>query len=74
MFELFDRDGSGTITIGEFKSVLDSFNVGFTVDEIGDLVNELDEQDNGTLSEEEFEEFLEKHKYLFERGSLPPLS
>ena len=39
MFELFDIDKSGDITLGEFKEVIDNFNVGFTVDEIGCLVN-----------------------------------
>jgi Ca2+-binding EF-hand superfamily protein len=74
MFALFDTDKSGEITIGEFKSVLDAFNVGFTVDEIGDLVNELDEQDNGTIGEEEFVELLKKKKkYLFKKMEMPPL-
>ena len=73
MFHQFDQDGSGEITMGEFKSLLDAFNVGFTVDEIGDLVNELDEQDNGTIGEHEFLELLEKHRHLFHRDELPPL-
>jgi Ca2+-binding EF-hand superfamily protein len=73
MFALFDTDKSGEITIGEFKSLLDAFNVGFTVDEIGDLVNELDEQNNGTIGEEEFVELLEKHGHLFKKMEMPPL-
>jgi Ca2+-binding EF-hand superfamily protein len=73
MFEQFDQDGSGEITMGEFKQVVDAFNVGFTIDEIGDLVNELDEQDNGTITEHEFLELLKKHKHLFQRIKLPAL-
>lgn len=73
MFALFDTDKSGEITIGEFKSVLDAFNVGFTVDEIGDLVNELDEQNDGTIGEEEFVKLLEKHGHLFKKMEMPPL-
>jgi Ca2+-binding EF-hand superfamily protein len=73
MFALFDTDKSGEITIGEFKSLLDAFNVGFTVDEIGELVNELDEQNNGTIGEEEFVELLEKHEHLFKKMETPQL-
>jgi Ca2+-binding EF-hand superfamily protein len=72
MFQQFDQDQSGEITLGEFKAVMDAFNVGFTVDEIGDLVNELDEQDNGTIGEHEFLELLETHHHLFQQNKLPP--
>jgi len=73
MFQQFDTDKSGEITLGEFKDVLEAFNVGFTVDEIGDIVNELDEQNNGSIHAHEFHELLEKHKYLFEDSPLPVL-
>lgn len=73
LFEQIDADGSGEITLSEFKNVVDSFNVGFSVDEIGNLVNELDEQDNGTIGEHEFVELLEKHDHLFEKIKLPKL-
>ena len=73
MFEMFDQDGSGEITIGEVKQVLDAFQVGFTVDEVGDLVNELDEGDNGSVGKHEFHELLVKHKHLFEKWELPKL-
>ena len=73
LFEQIDGDGSGEITLSEFKNVVDSFNVGFSVDEIGNLVNELDEQDNGTIGEHEFVELLEKHDHLFEKIKLPNL-
>jgi hypothetical protein len=73
MFQQFDSDKSGEITLGEFKAVLEAFNVGFTVDEIGDIVNELDEGNNGTIHEHEFHELLEKHKYLFDDKDMPSL-
>ncbi|CAB9508822.1 Troponin C, isoform 1 [Seminavis robusta] len=73
MFRQIDADGSGEISMSEFKQVLDSFNVGFTVDEIGELINELDEDDNGTIGEEEFVKLLEKHRLLFEKIPLPKL-
>ncbi|CAB9510770.1 Troponin C, isoform 1 [Seminavis robusta] len=73
MFHLIDADGNGQITLGEFKDVVDHFNVGFTVDDIGDLVNELDEEDNGMVGEHEFLKLLEKHRLLFEHVELPKL-
>lgn len=73
LYHQFDRDDSGQITLGEFKEVMDAFNVGFTVNEIGHLVNELDEQDNGMVGEHEFFALLEKHNHLFESHPLPKL-
>ena len=61
LFGMFDRDHSGEITIGEFKAKLDALQMGFSVDEIGAIVNELDRDRNGTVSEEEFEELLKKY-------------
>lgn len=73
IYHRFDRDDSGQITLGEFKDVLDAFNVGFTVNEIGHLVNELDEHGDGQVGEHEFFEVLKKHRHLFENYELPPL-
>ena len=73
MFHQFDQDGSGEITMGEFKSIMDTFNVGFTVDEIGELVNELDEQDDGTIGEHEFLHLLMKNRRMFQKEELPTL-
>jgi Ca2+-binding EF-hand superfamily protein len=61
LFGIFDSDNTGDITIAEFKDKLDSLNVGFTVDEIGAIVNELDEDNSGTISQHEFAHLL--HKY-----------
>lgn len=73
MFVQFDQDGSGQITLGEFKNALEAFNVGYTVDEIGDLANELDEQNDGFIGEHEFFQLLEKHKHLFQQVEFPSL-
>ncbi|KAL7559193.1 hypothetical protein ACA910_013200 [Epithemia clementina (nom. ined.)] len=61
LFGMFDHDNSGEITIGEFKAKLDALQMGFSVDETGAIVNELDRDRNGTVSEEEFEELLKKY-------------
>ncbi|CAJ1942770.1 unnamed protein product [Cylindrotheca closterium] len=73
MYHQFDRDNSGQITLEEFQRMLEAFNVGFTVNEIGDLVNELDEQNDGTVGEHEFAELFESRDYLFVPRSLPSL-
>lgn len=73
IFEQFDRDGSGEITLSEFKSILESFNVGFSIDELGKLVNEIDEDNTGSIGEHEFVGLLQKHRHLFEKYRLPEL-
>lgn len=61
IFGIFDQDNNGEITIGEFKTKLDALHMGFSVDEIGAIINELDRDRNGTVSEEEFEALLKKY-------------
>ena len=61
LFRLFDDDDSGNLTIGEFKQRLDAINIGFTVDDIGAIVNELDSDGNGTIGPEEFASMIQKH-------------
>jgi len=60
LFQMFDENGSGTITIGEFKQTLDAFNVGFSIDEVGEIVKALDENGDVKIGLEEFVELLEK--------------
>mmetsp|Transcript_1560 Transcript_1560/g.2113 ORF Transcript_1560/g.2113 Transcript_1560/m.2113 type:complete len:654 (-) Transcript_1560:321-2282(-) len=61
LFEMFDQNGSGTITIGEFKETLDAFNLGFSIDEVGEIVKALDEDGDVQIGLEEFEELIEKY-------------
>jgi len=77
LFKLFDTNGSGELTIGEFKRKLDALNVGFSIDDVGAIVHELDEDNSGTIGLEEFADLL--HRYYpkelqgsnqnFDRGS-----
>jgi len=67
MFDMFDQGKDGEITIGEFKTALDAFSYGFTVDEVGGLVRELDEDESGTITKHEFEYLL----YKFEAQLMP---
>ena len=60
LFKQFDSDGSGELSIGEFSDIMKSFNIGLTIDEIGQVLNELDKDGNGEIGLDEFEEMLEK--------------
>jgi len=59
MFDAFDENKNGEITIGEFKDRLDTLSIcAFTLDEIGAMLHELDRDHNGSISFEEFKTFL----------------
>jgi Ca2+-binding EF-hand superfamily protein len=73
IFEQFDKDDTHYINLSEFKSILESFNVGFTIDEMGELVNEIDHDNTGSIGLHEFEDLLENHRHLFQSYHLPPL-
>lgn len=61
LFRLFDPNETGEITIGEFKRKLDALNVGFTIDEVGAIVNELDDDNSGTIGLHEFCKLLDRY-------------
>ena len=65
MFHLFDKSGDNEITIEEFKHTLDALNFSFSVDEVGALVEELDEREVGTVGPHEFEYLLHKFESMF---------
>lgn len=73
IFYQFDRDESHSIALSEFKDVIESFNVDFSIDEMGELVNEIDHDNTGSIGVHEFEDLLKNHKHLFQTYNLPPL-
>lgn len=72
LFRMFDRENAGELTIAEFKRKLDALNVGFSVDEVGAIVNELDEDNSGTIGLYEFEDLLNKYYPKELRAAIPP--
>lgn len=44
LFEMLDADGSGDVTLGEFKVKLETLGMGFTLDDIGSILNEVDRE------------------------------
>jgi Ca2+-binding EF-hand superfamily protein len=73
IFAQFDRDNSHSVALSEFKDVIDSFNVDFTIDELGELINEIDHDNTGSIGVHEFEDLLHNHRHLFQAFHLPQL-
>ncbi|KAK4244975.1 hypothetical protein C7999DRAFT_34687 [Corynascus novoguineensis] len=55
VFEIFDKDGTGDITADELGQVMRELGLNPTEAELRDLVNEVDVNNDGVIS---FEEFL----------------
>ncbi|OJD34143.1 calmodulin [Diplodia corticola] len=60
IFNVFDRDGSGTINSSELRHVMKAIGENLTDDEIDDLIREADVDGNGTIDYEEFARFFKK--------------
>eukprot|EP01119_Soliformovum_irregulare_P018126 TRINITY_DN549_c0_g1_i5.p1 TRINITY_DN549_c0_g1~~TRINITY_DN549_c0_g1_i5.p1 ORF type:complete len:201 (+),score=86.88 TRINITY_DN549_c0_g1_i5:314-916(+) len=61
MFEIFDKDKSGTITTEEFLHVMEKMGESLTREDVEDIVLELDKDGDGEIDAEEFEAFVKKH-------------
>ncbi|KAG7005624.1 hypothetical protein G7Y79_00018g044310 [Physcia stellaris] len=53
-FSLFDHDGDGEITAAELGSVMESLGLKPSKTELGDIMNEIDVDQSGTISFDEF--------------------
>jgi Ca2+-binding EF-hand superfamily protein len=60
IFNMFDTDKSGTITVHEFVEGMNKANSGLTDDELFALVKEIDEENTGEIDLEHFEKFIEE--------------
>ena len=54
-FNLFDKDGDGTITTKEIRTVMRSLGQNPTEDELQEMINEIDVDGHGII---DFQEFL----------------
>ena len=65
IFELIDKDGSGTITVDELRSAILSMGEVMTYDDVVQLVHEADRDGDGAINMEEFVGMMKRHtKYL----------
>ncbi|KAF1575878.1 UNVERIFIED_CONTAM: Calmodulin, partial [Eudyptes robustus] len=59
-FELFDKDGDGRVTALELGIVMQSLGHTPTEQELIDMVNEIDEDGNGSIELEEFVKMMSR--------------
>jgi len=60
IFKLIDKDGNGEVSVACFKEKLDTLQLDFTMDEQLAIINELDRDSSGKISEHEFEQLFSK--------------
>ncbi len=60
LFQLFDEDNQGELSIAKFKGKLDALRVGFSVDEQIAIINEIDRNGSGSITQREFEVLFKK--------------
>ena len=65
MFKLFDTDHSGTISSAELAVNLAAWGVQVSDEELRLLMQELDPNNDGTITLGEFTEMLERHDFEF---------
>ncbi|KIW42932.1 uncharacterized protein PV06_06430 [Exophiala oligosperma] len=57
-FNVFDKDGSGTISADELRQVMKSIGENLTDAEIDEMIREADKDHNGSIDYEEFVQLL----------------
>ena len=60
MFQLFDDDNSGTISVRNLKRVSNELGENLTDDELQEMIDEADRDGDGLINEEEFYRVMKK--------------
>jgi len=67
-FKLFDKNDDGQITVKELKTVFDSLNFKFTVEQIQRMVQSVDDDQSGSIEVDEFINLM-KRRVNTKRGT-----
>ena len=59
-FDMFDKDGSGTIDVGEIVKIMKNFGYPINKSEAQRMISEIDDNGDGELDFEEFVTLMEK--------------
>ena len=59
-FDMFDKDGSGTIDVGEIVKIMKNFGYPIKKSEAQRMISEIDDNGDGELDFEEFVTLMEK--------------
>ena len=57
-FELFDKDGDGTISTGELKNLLRCFDLELPDEQVQEIINKYDEDNQGSLGFDSLKEVM----------------
>ena len=57
-FDVFDKDGDGNITSNELSSIMKGLGESLSEKEIKSMINEVDEDNNGTIDFNEFKKLM----------------
>ena len=57
-FELFDKDGDGTISTGELKNLLKCFDVDLPDEDVQDIIKKYDVHSQGSLGFDQLKEVM----------------
>jgi len=66
-FDMFDKDGSGTIDVGEIVKIMKNFGYPIKKSEAQRMISEIDDNGDGELDFEEFVTLMEKQTNYVEQ-------
>ncbi|KAA6389369.1 MAG: putative calmodulin 1b [Streblomastix strix] len=62
-FAAFDTDGSGSISVEEFRMFFQKLNWNLSAEEINEMINDIDSNHDGAIDYKEFADMLFKGEY-----------
>ena len=65
-FQMFDKDGSGSIDVGEIAKIMKNYGNPMTKEEIKNMIKDIDADGDGEIDFEEFVTLMEKQTSVVE--------